>query len=91
MEAQIDKLVREIQTSREEIETLEEEIKECTKLPEGHNERLCLAGLDAQLGAVLGEELLLMQQLQGAMPALCATHELCLLLLCVPHTSACKP
>ena len=74
----------------QEIVSLRMETKECKKLPEGHNERLQLSGLAALLAAVLGEKLLLMQQLQGAMPALCATHELCLLLLCVPHTSACN-
>ena len=61
-----------------EIVSLRLEIKGCKRLPEGHNERLRLSGLDAQLAAAMGEKLLLMQQLQGAMPALCATHELCL-------------
>ena len=83
MMANIDKLVQQIETLQVKVKTLEE-------LPVGHDERLRLPMLDAQLAAILGEKLLLMQQLQGAMPALCATHELCLLLLCVPHTSACR-
>ena len=94
IEAQKEELVQEVVSLRVEIKTIKEEIKECEKHPEGHNECLQLPGLDAQLAAVqaqlaavMGEELLLMRQLQGAMPALCATHELCLLLLCVPHMS----
>ena len=64
IKAQIDKLVRK-------IEIIQEEIKECKKHPVSHNERLRLPGLDTQLGAVRGEKVLLMQQLQGAVSCVC--------------------